>query len=277
MKPLLALSAARVFCDGIFANPRLAHPEGVAIHPDGSIWCGTELGALLRVAGDGRSIDCMGQIDGFLLGIALDSRGNCFACDLKSAAVFRRDAASGEMRRFASCAIGLPNYPVIDEKNGWLYVSDSLGGDKRCAIFRYALASGMGGPWCHAAMAFANGMALAPDGSGLYVIESQAACVSHVPIAADGAAGAKSVVLENVAQVPDGLAFAADGSLFISCYEPSRIYRWRPGCALELLIEDPAATTLAHPTNIAFKGSKLYTANLGRWHITEIDVSPLGL
>ena len=23
------------------------------------------------------------------------------------------------------------------------------------------------------------------------------------------------------------LAFAPDGSLFISCYEPSRIYRWR--------------------------------------------------
>src|SRR6218665_2103261 len=40
-------------------------------------------------------------------------------------------------------------------------------------------------------------------------------------------------------------------------------------------MEGPTATTLAHPTNIAFKGDKLYTANLGRWHITEIDLAAL--
>jgi hypothetical protein len=27
---------------------------------------------------------------------------------------------------------------------------------------------------------------------------------------------------------------------------------------------------LAHPTNIAFDGGTLYTANLGRWHLTRI-------
>ena len=39
---------------------------------------------------------------------------------------------------------------------------------------------------------------------------------------------------------------------------------------LETLIEDPKATTIAHPTNIALKGRKMYTANLGRWHITKV-------
>ncbi|MER9657525.1 hypothetical protein NKJ26_29410 [Mesorhizobium sp. M0152] len=94
-------------------------------------------------------------------------------------------------------------------------------------------------------------------------------------VAVDGAAGSRQVVVEGVRNVPDGVAFAPDGSLFISCYEPSRIYRWRQDRGLEVLIEDPAATTLAHPTNIAFKGDKLYTANLGRWHITEIDLAKL--
>jgi hypothetical protein len=42
---------------------------------------------------------------------------------------------------------------------------------------------------------------------------------------------------------------------------------------LEILIEDRAATIMAHPTNIALKGDTLYTANLGRWHITAIDLS----
>jgi sugar lactone lactonase YvrE len=83
-------------------------------------------------------------------------------------------------------------------------------------------------------------------------------------------------VVRDVLNVPDGLAFAPDGTLFMSCYEPSRIYRLKPDATLELLIEDPKATTIAHPTNIALKGNKLYTSNLGRWHITEIDLSAAG-
>ncbi|MER9614195.1 SMP-30/gluconolactonase/LRE family protein [Mesorhizobium sp. M0207] len=274
-KPLLEMSAARVFFDGIFTSPRVAHPEGVAIHRDGSIWCGTETGDLLRLAADGSSVERMGGTDGFLLGIAFDSAGNCFACDLRHAAVFRWDAATADMTRFASAGIRVPNYPVIDEARGWLYVSDSLGEDNRSGIFRYDLKTGEGGLWCSETMAFANGMAMAPGGDGLYVVESHAACVSYVPIRADGAAGPRQLVVDGVNNVPDGVAFARDGSLFISCYEPSRIYRWRKHSGLEVVIEDPAATTLAHPTNIAFKGDKLYTANLGRWHITEIDLTAI--
>jgi len=79
-------------------------------------------------------------------------------------------------------------------------------------------------------------------------------------------------VVRDVQNVPDGVAVAPDGTLYISCYEPSRIYRYQAGGALEVLIEDRAATTMAHPTNVALKGSQLYTANLGRWHITVIDL-----
>lgn len=274
-KPLLEMSAAKIFFDGIFTNPRVAHPEGVAIHSDGSIWCGTETGDLLRLAADGSSVERMGGTEGFLLGIAFDSAGNCFACDLRHAAVFRWDAAVAEMQRFASAGIRVPNYPIVDEARGWLYVSDSLGEGNRSGIFRYDLQTGEGGLWCRETMAFANGMAMAPDGNGLYVVESHAACVSYVPIRADGTAGPRQLVVDGVNNVPDGVAVAPDGSLFISCYEPSRIYRWRQDSGLEVLIEDPAATTLAHPTNIAFKGDKLYTANLGRWHITEIDLTAI--
>lgn len=32
------------------------------------------------------------------------------------------------------------------------------------------------------------------------------------------------------------------------------------------------ATTIAHPTNISLKGNTIYTANLGRWHTTAIDL-----
>ena len=39
--------------------------------------------------------------------------------------------------------------------------------------------------------------------------------------------------------------------------------------------EDRTSTVISHPTNIALKGNRMFTSNLGRWHITEIDLSGL--
>ena len=270
---ILPISAARVFFDGIFTEPRVAHPEGIAIHPDGSIWCGTETGDLLRIAADGSRVERMGTTSGFALGIAFDSAANCYICDLKHAAIFRYEAKSGVTEKFASAGILVPNYPVVDEARGMLYVSDSRGSNNvGPGVFRYDLKTGEGGVWSTAPMDFANGMAMALDGNGLFVVESNQAQLSYLPIEADGSAGVPRVVVRDVQNVPDGVAVAPDGTLYISCYEPSRVYRYQAGGPLELLIEDRAATTIAHPTNVALKGNRLYTANLGRWHITVIDL-----
>jgi sugar lactone lactonase YvrE len=272
--PVLPMSAARVFFDGIFTTPRVAHPEGVAVHADGSIWCGNELGELLRIAADGSKVERIGTTDGFALGIAFDAEGNCFICDLKHAAIFRYDAVSGRVARFAASGIKVPNYPVVDERRGVLYVSDSRGENNLGpGIFRYDLRTGHGGVWSKAPMDFANGMAMGLDGHGLYVVESHRAQLTYVPIEDDGSAGTPRLAVSGLENVPDGVAVALDGTIYVSCYEPSRIYRQRPGGALEILIEDRAATVLAHPTNVALKGNTLYTANLGRWHITEIDLT----
>ncbi len=40
MDALLDTSAASVFFDGLLTEPRLDHPEGLAVHKDGSVWCG---------------------------------------------------------------------------------------------------------------------------------------------------------------------------------------------------------------------------------------------
>lgn len=274
MPPVLPISAARVFCDGIFGTPRLAHPEGVAVHADGSVWCGTETGDLIRIEPDGSSYRRMAGSGGFALGIAFGPGGSCFLCDLQHRAVYRYDAVSGRLEHFAASGILVPNYPVVDAARGALFVSDSRGeGNPGPGIFRYDLATGAGGAWSLEPWDFANGMAMDAAGTGLYVIESFKGRVRHVPILPDGSAGVATVVVDGLGTVLDGLALALDGTLYISCYEPGRIYRLRPGKPAEVLIEDPHATRLAHPTNIALNGKRMYTANLGRWHITEIDLT----
>ena len=43
------------------------------------------------------------------------------------------------------------------------------------------------------------------------------------------------------------------------------------------LIGDEEAHLFCHPTNLAFRGSTLFTTNLGRWHITAVDTTAEGL
>lgn len=278
MTGILDMASARVFYDGIFDTPvRLAHPEGVAVDVDGNVWCGTENGDLLRIDADGTRMQSLGTTGGFIAGIAFDPAGRLYACDIRHGCVFRLDPATRSLERFGSAALAIPNYPVVDVERNALYVSDSYSFEgEGPGVWRYDLATGEAILWYDAPLAFANGMALAPDGRSLLVVESLACRLSRIAIRDDGSAGDRESVAEGLTEFPDGVALAIDGTIFVSCYEPSQIYRLTGKGRAEVLIRDPVATLIAHPTNMAFRGTSMLTTNLGRWHITEIDVGLVG-
>ena len=66
---VLPIGRAEVFFDGVFSEPRLQHPEGVAVGPDGWVWCGSEHGEILRIA-PGR-IELVARAGGFTIGLGL--------------------------------------------------------------------------------------------------------------------------------------------------------------------------------------------------------------
>jgi sugar lactone lactonase YvrE len=271
---ILPASAARVLFDGVFTSPRLQHPEGVAVGPDGAVWCGSENGQILRVAADGSSIEEIASTGGFTLGLAFDGAGHLFTCDLKHKAVFRLELATRRLERFTPPGIRIPNYPVVDRARNCLYVSDSHAFDTPGpGVWRYDLATGEGGLWDDRSFTFANGMAL--RGDALHVCETFARKVSRIAIGPDGSAGDRTDHATDLPGLPDGLAFDDRGDLFVSCYEPSRILRVRDGMT-EVYVEDVTAHTLCHPTNIAFDGSRLYAANIGRWHLSVIETETTG-
>jgi sugar lactone lactonase YvrE len=272
---LVNADRVRVLFDGATTDPQLDHPEGVAVHPDGSIWCGGERGQIFRLPPDGSSLEQVASTDGFCLGMAFDAEANLFVCDLKHAAVFRMDGRTGEIERFADGVpgrrIAIPNYPAFDA-DGRLYVSDSHAfGEPGPGVFRFER-DGSGELWYATDVVFANGLALAPDGSALYVAETFAHGVFRVPILEDGSAGERHEVASIRDALPDGLAFDADGNLYVGCYEPSQVLRVTPDGTVETVFHDVTAHTLAHPTNVAFAGTTLITANLGRWHLTAIEL-----
>lgn len=275
MDPLIPLRYARVFFDGFLTEPRLDHPEGIAIAPDGAIWCGGEAGQLYRISPDGSEIKLMASTGGFILGLAFDEIGRLYACDVAHQTVYRFDPATGDLTPFAGVRCGqtlrTPNWPVVDVQRRRLYVSDSSRMDQAApGIWAFDLETGRGALWYPKALHFANGMALRADGQALYVAETFARRITCIPICPDGSPGEGELVLTNLPGLPDGLALDEAGNLYIACYEPSRIFRLTPTGELQLLLDDPEAHLLCHPTNLAFRGKEVFIANLGRWHITQV-------
>jgi gluconolactonase len=262
----------RVFYDGLAGEPRLDHPEGVAVAADGAVWCGGEAGQLFRIEPDGGGCRLVASTGGFVLGIAFGPGGELYACDPLERALFR---LSGErLERFCEGAPGrafqVPN-AVTAGPGGELYVSDSHGpGDPGPGIYRIA-PDGRAELWYGEPLDFANGVALAPDGSALYVVESFLPGIARIPIAAAGGPGRREELVRLEGMVPDGIAFGPDRRLYVGCYEPSQVLRIGDDGNVETVLHDPTAHLLCHPTNLAFRGSELFTANLGRWHITVID------
>lgn len=273
---VLPFEAASVYFDGIFHEPQLNHPEGIAIDAQGNVWCGGERGEIYRIDREGQTMEQVASTGGFTLGLAIDpTTGFIYSCDLKLGTVFRYDPAKQELSRFADGDgegenIRIPNAPVVDAERGYLYVSDSHNPQEAGpGIWRFDLETGKGQMWFRESMRFANGLAMSPQKDALFVVESFGRRVSRIPILPNGEPGEKEIVVVLEA-LPDGITFDAKGRMYISCYEPSLIYRWSAEAGLELFYYDPDAHMLCHPTNCVFRGDDMLISNLGRWHITII-------
>ncbi len=260
------------------------HPEGVAVAPDGAVWCGGEAGQIYRIDPSEGKPEQVASTGGFVLGLAFSPDGSWMAlCDPKNRAVMRMDTETMRVDTLAETVddthLELPNYPVF-ASDGTLYVSDS-GAFEQATGAVYAFdADGEGRLWAGSDLTFANGMTLDAEESYLYVVESFLPGICRYRINPNGSAGPRELFVDDVVHVPDGLAFDVEGNLYCSCYAPSRIYRIDPQRKTSILVEDVLCHAMANCTNLAFGGpdfKTLYIANLGRWHIGQVELSIPGL
>jgi gluconolactonase len=279
MNPLLSSDKAEVFYGGMRAVPRLNHPEGILIAPDGAIWCGGEQGELYRISSDGLRCDQVARTGGFALGLCIDQQGLIYVCDLIFKVVIVFDQSGRELRRLVAKngheTLQLPNYAVFDPGCRHLYVSDTR--ENGPGIWRFDMQTDQCILWMKENCLLANGLAMAPDGRSIYMVESAGNGVFRIPIREDGSAGKKELAVALPEGIPDGIAFDSRGRLYISNYHPTRIYRVDGNNSLQLVIDDPLIKYMHHTTNIAFRGDQeLFCTNFGAWHICRISLDLIG-
>jgi gluconolactonase len=248
------------------------------------VWAGGELGQVYRIDPVTLQARELARAGSLALGIVIDGNGAAYTCNpfTRSVDVF---SPAGEHRTYSRWPSGQEivgcNHLVFDA-DGSLYVSDSgHDGVDDGRIYRLA-PGGEAEVWCDELRTCPNGVCLSPDGRHLYVAMSfRPGRVCRVEIRDDGSAGAVEdvVVLEGL--VPDGLAFAGNGDLYIGTYRPDAVLILRHGSSqVEVLAHDPLGQLLASPTNVAFalhEGAPyLMVANIGRWHVARIPVETPG-
>lgn len=244
----------------------LNHPEGVCWSPaQQRVYAGGDAGEIYRFGLDDDAAEMLCTIPGgSIRGIAVDGDGAIYACDVGNGCI-QRITPDGTIRRYGS-DIGYPNYPVFDEA-GRLWVSDSgTWGTDTGGIVRIDPAGSV--RRVVDGLHFANGLAI--RGDWLYIVESTWPRVVRVPLSG----GEPRTVIELDQVVPDGLAFDVDGGLWISCWQPNRVYRLATDGDLAIIVDDWSGVYAATPTNVAFAGptrETLVLASLGSDVVSACD------
>ncbi len=259
----------------------LDHPEGVTWGPDGRIYAGGEAGQIYAIGLDG-AIEEIASTGGFMYGVTLDGDGNVFACDFGSAEVVRV-TADGDISSYTKGTpdhpIRVPNFSAFDDA-GNLFVTDSGPWGADDGLVLRIDPQGVTEVWTEQVPGFPNGCCLSVDGDALLVVESSRRRVVRVPIGSDGRAGEPETVADLSGSQPDGIALGADGTMFVGCYRPDRVWRIPPGGTPEVLLDDPDGVSLNQPANVAFFGAgldRMAISSLGGWSLVALDVGVAGL
>jgi sugar lactone lactonase YvrE len=287
-----------------FVGAGLVRPECVLATRAGSLYTADWRGGVARTEPDGQQTLYAGQLpQGRPLrpnGIALCRDGSFLLADLgeTQGGVFRLTRA-GEVRPWLETVDGIdlpPTNFVCEDAAGRVWVTVSTRRTPRALAYRGDVNDGFivlverGGARIVAdGLGYTNEALVSPDGHWLYVNETFSRRLTRFPLAADGSLGAREVVTRfGHGTYPDGLAFDADGHVWITSIVSNRVLRVAPDGASTTVLEDADAQhvewceaaylsgTLGRPhldraagrvlkniSSLAFGGADLRTAYLG--------------
>jgi gluconolactonase len=250
-------------------------PEGPCFDRDGNLYFVNWLSSsIVRLTQDRQASEWF-NTGGIPAGLAFDPDGNLYVAD-------EGDQIHGVLRitpdkrseilvnTYEGKPLNGANDLVFD-RNGVLYFSDPWGSsstsdENPIGGFYRLFPDGRLERLDHG-LAFPNGVAVAADGSAVYLAETGRRRILRYPIAADGLVGPR----EHWADVPgppgpDGMAFDERGYLYVAHYSGGRVAIFAPDGTLADEISVPGKQV----TNCAFGGPEGKTLV-----ITDVDTASL--
>jgi len=257
----------------------LTFAEGVNFGPDGTLYCvDVEGGGVWRLPPGGQLREWV-RTGGKPNGTRFGPGGSLFVADCGRRAILRLDTGSGAERVYADSCDGRPFAGPNDlcfGPDGTLYFTDPEGStleNRGGAV--YAIAPGGAVARLASGLAYPNGIGVTPDGSVLvvaetftgilhrYSLEQQAYGVELAPLATLSPAGEAEPVAG-----PDGLAFCADGLLYVAHYGTAFVRVIAPDGTLVASL--PAGG--ASPTNVALWQGSLYVTEGDSGSVYRLDI-----
>jgi gluconolactonase len=298
----LPVSAIEVFGRGVLKA------EGVVVDKDNCVYGGGRNGIMYKVTPDGKVTELAKLPEGSIPnGVTMDRNGDLVYCDLGKEAVMRV-TQSGKVSMLADRAgdlhLSLPNFATYDAE-GNLYVSNSSTSNINSILPELINPSPKGAltlirkngksEVVASGMYVANGTAIDPQEEAVYVLESTRYDCLRIPIKKDGTHGKPEIYSKDFPAIPDGMAFDANGDLYITLPgKPKRpedppkdkillpanqILKVDKNGKWTMLIDDANSERLDHPTNCAFGGPglrDLYFANLEGEHFSRVHTDLRG-
>jgi sugar lactone lactonase YvrE len=268
-----------------FVGSGLVRPECVLATRAGWLYTADWRGGVARTDAQGAQTLYHGTLPALRAlrpnGIALRRDGSFLLADLGETAggVFAL-ARDGTTRAFVERVDGVelpPTNFVVEDNQARVWITVSTRTVPRAAAYRADVADGFivvvdarGARIVADGLGYTNEVALSPDGRWLYVNETFARRLSRFPVAADGALGARETVTSfGHGTYPDGLAFDAEGHLWITSIVSNRVLRVAPDGATTVQLED------ADPAHVQWCEDAYLAGTLGRPHLDRAAGSRL--
>lgn len=242
--------------DIAFTGNELFRPECVLATASGSLYASDWNGGVTWLRPDGGQERILAEDPKETLGIdfkpngfALLENGDFLIANISDDGGIWRLSRDGNLRPYLLEADGQPlpasNFVLLDGK-GRVWITISTRREPRSLGYRpdvddgfIILADESGARIVADGIGFTNEVALSDDGRWLYVNETFVRRTSRFPVAEDGSLGTKEVVVEYGQGIfPDGLAFDAEGYMWITSIVSNRVIRLAPSGEYEILLED---------------------------------------
>jgi len=261
----------------------LVRPECVVATASGALYVSHFGGGVTQLDSEGRQTDLLGPGDPVVAtnGFALTPEGDFLCANLMPPGGVWRVTRDGRQEPFLLEVEGRRLPPcnfVAQDHLGRVWITVSTWLEPRARAYRPDVADGCvllvdrdGGRIVAEDLGYTNEAILDPSGRWLYVNETFARRTTRFRVAADSTLSGREVVAEyGAGTFPDGLAFDAEGGLWVVSVVSNRVIRVTPDGRQQLILEDTEEARLAE-VEAAFQAGRM-----GRPHLDQIASRRLG-